>query len=31
MHEDYPPFDFTLSFEDDGQEPHTSPRRAYPE
>ena len=24
MHEDYPPFDFTLSSEDDGQEPHTS-------
>ena len=31
MHEDYPPFDFTLSSEDDGQEPHTSLRLAYPE
>ncbi len=31
MHEDYPPFDLTLSSEDDGQEPHTSMRLAYPE
>ena len=31
MHEDYPPFDFTLSCEDDGQEPHTSRRLAYPQ
>jgi hypothetical protein len=31
MHEDYPPFDFTLPSEDDGQEPHTSLRLAYPE
>jgi hypothetical protein len=31
MHEDYPPFDFTPSSEDDGQEPHTSLRLAYPE
>jgi hypothetical protein len=26
MHEDYPPFDFELSSEDDGTEPHTSLR-----
>ncbi len=31
MHEDYPLFDFTPSSEDDGQEPHTSLRLAYPE
>jgi hypothetical protein len=31
MHEDYPPFDFALSAEDDGLEPHTSLRLAYPE
>ena len=31
MHEDCPPFDFALSSEDDGQEPHTSLRLAYPE
>ena len=31
MHEDYPPFDFTLSTEDDGMEPHTSLRLTYPE
>ncbi len=31
MHEDYPPFDFDLSSEDDGVEPHTSLRLAYPE
>ncbi len=31
MHEDYPPFDFTLSSEDDGIEPHTSLRLPYPE
>jgi hypothetical protein len=29
MHEDYPPFDFTLSSEDDGIEPHTSLRLTY--
>jgi hypothetical protein len=31
MHEDYPPFDFALSSEDDGVEPHTSLRLTYPE
>jgi Domain of unknown function (DUF4389) len=31
MHEDYPPFDFTLSSEDDGREPNTSLRLAYPD
>jgi hypothetical protein len=31
MHEDYPPFDFALSSEDDGLAPHTSLRLAYPE
>ena len=31
MHEDYPPFDFELSSEDDGVEPHTSLRLSYPE
>jgi len=31
MHEDYPPFDFELSSEDDGVEPHTSLRLTYPE
>lgn len=31
MHEDYPPFDFELSSEDDGTEPHTSLRLTYPE
>jgi hypothetical protein len=31
MHEDYPPFDFDLSGEDDGLEPHTSLRLDYPE
>ena len=31
MHEDYPPFDFDLSSEDDGVEPHTSLRLGYPE
>jgi hypothetical protein len=31
MHEDYPPFDFTTSSEDDGLEPHTSLRLVYPE
>jgi hypothetical protein len=31
MHEDYPPFDFDLSSEDDGLEPHTSLRLTYPE
>ena len=31
MHEDYPPFDFDLSAEDDGVEPHTSLRLSYPE
>ena len=30
MHEDYPPFDFDLSSDDDGAEPHTSLRLAYP-
>jgi hypothetical protein len=31
MHEDYPPFDFELSSEDDGVEPHTSLRLSYPD
>jgi Domain of unknown function (DUF4389) len=31
MHQDYPPFDFDLSSDDDGAEPHTSLRLAYPE
>jgi hypothetical protein len=31
MHGDYPPFDFDLSSEDDGVEPHTSLRLNYPE
>jgi Domain of unknown function (DUF4389) len=31
MHQDYPPFDFDLSTEDDGVEPHTSLRLSYPE
>ncbi len=31
MHEDYPPFDFALSSEDDGVEPHSSLRLSYPE
>ena len=31
MHEDYPPFDFGLTSEDDGVEPHTSLRLTYPE
>ena len=31
MHEDYPPFDFALSCDDDGTEPHTSLSLAYPE
>jgi hypothetical protein len=31
MHEDYPPFDFELSSEDDGIEPHTSLRLSYPD
>jgi len=31
MHEDYPPFDFDLTCEDDGVEPHTSLRLTYPE
>jgi hypothetical protein len=31
MHEDYPPFDFDLSSDDDGLEPHTSLRLTYPE
>src|ERR1039458_115159 len=31
MHKDYPPFDFDLSSEDDGLEPHTSLRLTYPE
>ena len=30
MHEDYPPFDFDLSSEDDGAEPCTSLRLTYP-
>ncbi len=31
MHEDYPPFDFDLSSEDDGMASHTSLRLTYPE
>ena len=31
LHEDYPPFDFDLSADDDGLEPHTSLRLARPE
>ena len=31
LHEDYPPFDFDLSSEDDGLEPHTTLRLVYPE
>ena len=31
MHDDWPPFDFDLSSEDDGVEPHTSLRLIYPE
>jgi hypothetical protein len=31
MHEDYPPFDFDLTSDDDGLEPHTSLRLTYPE
>jgi hypothetical protein len=31
LHEGYPPFDFDLSCDDDGMEPHTSLRLAYPE
>src|SRR5664279_4353645 len=31
MHEDYPPFDFDLSSEDDAAEPHTAFRLTYPE
>lgn len=31
MHEDYPPFDFEPSSEDDGLEVHTSLRLTYPE
>ena len=31
MHEDYPPFDFDLSCDDDGVDPHTSLRLTYPE
>jgi len=31
MHEDYPPFDFVPSSDDDGVEPHTSLRLVYPE
>jgi len=31
MHEDYPPFDFALTADDDGAEPHTSLRLTYPE
>jgi Domain of unknown function (DUF4389) len=31
MHENYPPFDFDLSSEDDGMESHTSLRLTYPE
>jgi hypothetical protein len=30
LHEHYPPFDFALSCEDDGVEPHTSLRLTYP-
>ncbi len=31
LHEDYPPFDFDLSCDDDGSEPHTSLRLSYPD
>ncbi len=31
MHEEYPPFDFDLSCDDDGVDPHTSLRLTYPE
>jgi len=31
MHEDYPPFDFDLTSDDDGAEPHTSLQLTYPE
>ena len=31
VHEDYPPFNFALSSDDDGAEPHTSLSLAYPE
>jgi hypothetical protein len=31
MHEDYPPYDFEPSSEDDGVEPHTSLRLSYPD
>jgi len=31
MHEDYPPFDFDLTSEDDRMEPHTSLGLTYPE
>ena len=31
MHEDYPPFDFDPSADDDGMEPHTSLRLTHPE
>lgn len=31
LHEDYPPFDFDLSSEDDGVEPHTTLRLTYPD
>lgn len=31
LHEDYPPFDFDLSSDDDGLEPHTSLRLIRPE
>ncbi|HEV2369577.1 MAG TPA: DUF4389 domain-containing protein [Acidimicrobiales bacterium] len=31
LHEDYPPFDFELSSEDDGVEPHTTLRLTYPD
>jgi hypothetical protein len=31
MHQDYPPFDFEMSSDDDGVEPHTSLHLIYPE
>jgi hypothetical protein len=31
MHEDYPPFDFEPSSEDDGVEPHSTLRLSYPD
>ena len=31
LHDDYPPFDFALSSQDDGMEPHTSLSLTYPE